>query len=582
MLLLLAILSASPLSTTAERSGFLKTGRFDEVQKLCRDFQTRFSDTVRCEQFGTTPMGRPLLYLALSQDGVFTAEANRQSRRPVVVLQGGIHAGEIDGKDAGFLLVRELLEGKLGASLLKRVTVVFIPVLNVDGHERVSAFNRPNQNGPREMGWRTTAQNFNLNRDFTKADAPEMRALLSLLHAYDPVLYADLHVTDGAKFQHDVSVVLEPWASGPDPLRALGVALKKELLEDLKRRGHLPLGFYPSFRQEDEPASGFEYNVAPASYSTSYWAANNRFGILVETHSWKDYKTRVAATHDVCAKLVNMASEHGQVWLAAMQAADVAESKRAGEPFSLSVKSNGESKVIDFLGYAYSLQTSSISGKSWIQYDERKKAVWKVPYFEMVVPDVVVTSPSAGYLIAPPHSLWLQEKLALHHLEFQVLGSELKNQMVQTFRVSPTFRATPFEGRMKLVPAGSWKDDVVTFPPQTLFVPAAQPKLRLLLALLEPASPDSFLQWGFFNAQMERKEYLETYLTEAFALEAMKDPAIKAAFEERLQDPAFAKSPEARLAFFAQRHPSADPTFCLYPIARTAQLPNGLTGRESR
>ena len=83
---------------------------------------------------------------------------------------------------------------------------VFVPVFNVDGHERFGRNNRPNQLGPEEMGWRVTAQNLNLNRDYVKADAPEMQAMLRLLNEWDPIVYVDLHVTDGAKFQHDVSV----------------------------------------------------------------------------------------------------------------------------------------------------------------------------------------------------------------------------------------------------------------------------------------------------------------------------------------------------------------------------------------
>ena len=96
----------------------------------------------------------------------------------MTLIQGGIHAGEIDGKDAGFLALREALDGKAAPGALDRQVLVFVPVFNVDGHERFGRWNRPNQRGPEEMGWRTTAQNLNLNRDYVKADAPEMQAML--------------------------------------------------------------------------------------------------------------------------------------------------------------------------------------------------------------------------------------------------------------------------------------------------------------------------------------------------------------------------------------------------------------------
>jgi murein tripeptide amidase MpaA len=145
-----------------------------------------------------------------SDDGALDPAAARARAKPVVLFQGGIHAGEIDGKDAGFIALREILEGKSSRGALARTTVLFVPVFNVDGHERFGAWNRPNQRGPEEMGWRATAQNLNLNRDYMKVEAPEMRAMMDLLRQWDPILYADLHVTDGAELREDVSVEIEP------------------------------------------------------------------------------------------------------------------------------------------------------------------------------------------------------------------------------------------------------------------------------------------------------------------------------------------------------------------------------------
>lgn len=190
---------SNELTTLAERSGFQRTGRYEEVLRLCEVLPQRFPGRVLCLRFGVTPEGRPMTALVASADGTVSPEVARQRHRPVVFLQAGIHAGEIDGKDAGLLVLRQWLTNP-GDRSLHGTTVVLIPVLNVDGHERFGPHQRPNQAGPAETGWRTTAQNLNLNRDYAKADAPEMRALLQLLQVWDPVLYADLHVTDGADF----------------------------------------------------------------------------------------------------------------------------------------------------------------------------------------------------------------------------------------------------------------------------------------------------------------------------------------------------------------------------------------------
>ena len=140
-----------------------------------------------------------MLALAASRSGALTAEAARERGVPVLLFQGGIHAGEIDGKDAGFLALRELLDDKAAKGALDGLVVLFVPVFNVDGHERFGRWNRPNQRGPEEKGWRVTAQNLNLNRDYSKADTPEMQAMLRLVEAWDPIVYTDLHATDGAQ-----------------------------------------------------------------------------------------------------------------------------------------------------------------------------------------------------------------------------------------------------------------------------------------------------------------------------------------------------------------------------------------------
>ena len=154
------------LITIAEQSGFRRTGRSDEVARLCAAFAATWPQAVRSFAFGRSAQGRPMWALVASH-----ADPHRV---PVLMLQGGIHPGESDGKDAGFIALRELLGGSAAPGVLERIAVLFVPAFNVDGHERVGRWNRPNQNGPEETGWRTTAQNLNLNRDYAKADSPEM------------------------------------------------------------------------------------------------------------------------------------------------------------------------------------------------------------------------------------------------------------------------------------------------------------------------------------------------------------------------------------------------------------------------
>lgn len=573
-LLLLALLTAAPpLTTVAEESGWLKTGRYDEVERLCAAFPKRYPGKVKCERFGVTPQGRPLLMLVASADGAFTPEQVRAKNRPVVLLQGGIHAGEIDGKDAGFWLLREVLEGRTAPKSLSAVTLVFVPVFNVDGHERFGPNQRPNQRGPEQMGWRVTAQNLNLNRDYMKADAPEMVAMLGLLHRFEPVLYVDLHVTDGAKFQHDVSVTFEPQRLGPPDLRAHGGSLRTALFGKLTAQGHQPVGFYPAFDDSDDPQSGFTAGWPPPRFGNAYWALNHRFGVLVETHSWKPYPVRVKSTFDVCAGLLEEAAVHASAWLASAQEADLAATKLAGTDVVLMSDATAVGKPFDFQGYAYTRTKSEVSGKQWVQYDEKTPQVWKVVVRDELQPLLTIRAPRAGYVIPGSHAAAIAPRLQAHGLRFEVLKTAKPQLAVDRMVIDARPRASTYEGRTTLQAKGTWVAGTEDLPPGSLFVPIAQPRAELVMHLLEPTAPDSFVAWGFFNAHLEQKEYLEDYLTEAFARDQLKDPLVKAAFDKRLEDPLFVKDPEARLHFFAQRHPGFDARMNLVPVYRVDVSP---------
>jgi len=563
--------SPGELTTIAEQSGFARTGRYDEVERLCAAFAARWPGKARCFEFGRSPENRPLLALAVSDDGVLDPKAARARQRPVVFFQGGIHAGEIDGKDAGIIALRDILEGRESRGALSRTTVLFVPVFNVDGHERFGAWNRPNQRGPVEMGWRVTAQNLNLNRDYAKVEAPEMRALLGLVNAWDPILYADLHVTDGAELREDLSVEVEPGHGWDLELGHTGHALRDDVLARLQRKGFHALPFYPSFVGGDDPDSGLAVGVGSPRYSTSYWATRNRFGALVETHSWQEYPRRVAATCETIHAMVELAARDGVKWLEAARAADERARLLGGKPVPLTFKNTDAVQTVDLRGYEYTREASAVSGQAWIRYDSTKPTVWRLPLKYEVQPALTVTAPATGYVVPSAHAAWLSEKLALHGIEFQRVAAPQPASAVQTFRADKvTVAAGTFEGRAVTTVEGAWRDEKRDIGVGALFVPIAQPKARLVMSLLEPQAPDSFVSWSYFSTAFERKEYMENYVTEAVARQMLsQDAALKEEFERRLREDAdFAGSPEARLEFFYRRHPSWDERYGLYPVYR--------------
>lgn len=584
--LLLALLAASPLShaatavhdlsTVSERSGFQATGRYDEVVKLCAAFEKAYPKAVKCIEFGRTPEDRPMLALVVNRNGVFTPQAAARAGLPVTLIQGGIHAGEIDGKDAGFLALRETLEGRLAKGALDKQVLVFVPVFNVDGHERFQKWNRPNQRGPVEMGWRTTAQNFNLNRDYVKADSPEMQAMLALVNKWDPLTYVDLHVTNGAKFQHDISIQVEPVYSADPELRKAGLALRSKVIADITKQGSSPQSYYMSFAKTDDPQSGFVDGVSDPRFSTGYFPLRNRLAVLVETHSWKDYPTRVRITHNTVISVLEQVAKNGKQWQQAVAAADARARQLAGTPVALTYKTTDKTQMVDFNGYEYTRTPSEVSGILMTRYDETKPQVWRVPLREEVVPDLEVAAPRAGYIVPAAHAALVATKLTQHGIAFRKLDKPLERFEAETFRAEKaTFGTKSFESHQRLTVVGSWKPEARSVGRGALFVPIAQPKARLVMAIFEPQAPDSLLAWGMFNNAFEPKEYMEEYVAEDVAREQMAaDPAVAAEFKRRIEsDPAFANNAHARLEFFARRHSSWDERLNLYPVLRANVAP---------
>jgi hypothetical protein len=562
---LVAACSSAPrpvLTTVAETSKYVKTGRYDEVVQLCRDFARAYSG-VRCVEIGRTGEDRPILAVHVSHGG----------SHPAIYIQAGIHAGEIEGKDAGFWFLRDVLDGKVCPGALDAVDLVFVPVINPDGHERVSPNNRPNQRGPVEMGFRTNDARLNINRDFVKADTPEVQAVLHVFKTFAPVLLVDLHTTDGAQFQHDISINIAPVAPRTDKLEVTAQGLADAVVKGLTAHGHLPVAFYPSFITNDDPVSGFALSDVPPRFSQAYAAARGRLGMLVETHSWRSYRERTESTYHTLEAIVGDATQHVTAWVAAEAAADAADLQLGGTAVPLVWDNGPEHHEIEFRGYAYQKTRSEISGADWIVYDETKPEIWRVPLFDHLVPKITITAPRAGYIIDGGFARVVAAVLDRHGLGYsRVVGQP--RLAVEAYRATKVSYQPPFEGQTPIMLEGAWATETRTLEQGAIYVPIGVLP-RLVMHLLEPTLPDSLAGWGLFNAVFERKEYMEPYVAEQVAREMLAaDPSLRAQFDAAVAaDPELAKSAARRLDWFYQRHPSWDERVNLLPVYRVATQP---------
>ncbi|CAN5921871.1 M14 family metallopeptidase [soil metagenome] len=548
------------LLTTGETSQYARTGRYDETRRLCNDFARAYAG-VSCNTIGMSGEGRPIVALRIA----------KREGLPVIYLQAGIHSGEIEGKDAGFWFLRDVLDGKVAAGALDHVAISFVPVMSPDSHEQFGKNHRPNQRGPEEMGVRSNATRLNLNRDYVKSDAPETQAVLRLIQHDKPVLLVDLHTTDGAKFEHDISVIATPYAPRGDQLDETAQALSHSLAARLTQLGHLPLEFYPSLINEDDPASGFATGEAAPRFSHFYMAARSRLGVLIETHSWRTYKERALSTYHALQAILEEATRSAATLRTVEAAADAADVALAGTQVPLIWDNGPGHHEIEFHGYAYEKRTSDLTGGVWLVYDEKAPQIWKLPLYDEMIAKITVAAPRGGYIVDGGYAAAVTAILDRHGLRYEKLG-EPAPRAVEVFRATKVTFGSPYEGRSRAEITGAWSTETRTIDRGAIFVPMAQPGARLLLHLMEPALPDSLAAWGLFNTVFEHKEYIEPYVIEAEAREMLAaQPALRAEFDAALAaDPELAKSTDAKRDWFYRRHPSWDERTDLLPVYRTS------------
>ncbi len=330
----LSVLSQSPdWRTPAEISNYRTTPDYAETVAYLERIAETAPGQVRIENFGKTGEGRDLKIVIASRDGVFDPAAVHASGRAVLLVQNAIHAGEMDGKDACLALLRDIVITKSKAALLDHVVFVFIPVYNLDGHERRSAYNRINQNGPEVIGWRGNGSNINLNRDYMKADAPETRAFLKMFHRWMPDFFVDDHVTDGADFQYDVTFNAD---ATPDVASSTARWLRDTVTPELERQvnaaGHLAFPSLIDLQDDTDPAKGLFAMGNPPRFSTGQMILENRPGLLVEIHMVKDYKTRVTGNYEILRALLEVLNRDAAKVIALNQEADAAAAQLGAHP----------------------------------------------------------------------------------------------------------------------------------------------------------------------------------------------------------------------------------------------------------
>lgn len=554
--------------THFEKSGMLESPDYESTIAYFKKFEQQ-SSYVNIQHLGFTPEGRDLRVIVVSKDKAFLPVEARKTKKPVVLIQNGIHPGEIEGKDACMLLLREVLITKEKEHLLDNLILLIIPVLNADGHERLSPFNRPNQNGPKKMGWRTNSLNLNLNRDYTKADSSEIRGLLKLFDEWVPDFMIDNHSTNGADYQYHVTYGIETHQNIDEGLSNwIKTKYLPYLIENVEKDGFLTAPYIEFMNGTIE--SGIKNWFALPRLSHGYCAAQNRVCLLVETHSLKPFENRVYSTKSMMLHTLEYINNNHEEIITLNRSADretqnkYIKNKR---PFPVLLSGTEISEPFKFKAFKWTDEHSEITGSAVRHYSNEPVDI-EIPLYDDVEVLSFVRVPFA-YLI-PKQFNNIIELLKLHHIKFFKRRNEATT-LAETYKFEDvSFYPFPYEGRQlvkfKTVPLV--KDFYI--PSGTILVPANQRQIRLIVNLLEPESPDSFVSWGFFNAFFERKEYAESYVMEPFARKMLEDnPKLKESFIKKLEsDESFRNNPSERLDYFYRQSPFYDKGEKIYPILR--------------
>lgn len=571
----LVVAKTDPWITPAEKNDFRTTPFYDEMTAWLKKLVAA-APQLKMISLGKSPESCDIWMVIASGEKQFTPEGLRRSGKPIILAQAGIHPGEIDGKDAGLMLLRDMTVRGTKKELLEHASFLFVPIFNVDGHERSSKFGRVNQRGPEVMGWRTNAKNLNLNRDYAKIDSPEMEAMIRALNQWQPDLYVDIHVTDGADYQYDITFGFNG-AGGHSAAIAnwLEKTFTPAVTNDLEKMGHIPgstdvAGWIDPF----DLMKGIKSWLANPRYSNGYGDARHLPAVLVENHSLKPYDQRVLGTYVFLESAIRAVASNAA---ALHQAIDSDRKANATTiPLAWDIDPTAQPETIEYKAVESRTMPSAISGGLRIEFTG-KPVTLKIPYQHANHVSASVTRPKAYWI--PPAWREVVQRLQIHGIQFERINAprdvkmsmyRLEEMRFQGKEQAKGEEEQPFEGRVQITARPVVEQRTEHYPAGSVRVPTDQPLGDLAAVLLEPASPDSFLQWGFFNEVFQHTEYIEGYILEPMAERMLAaDPKLAEEFKQKLAtDEAFRSSQKERLRWFYSKTPFVDERWKLYPVGR--------------
>ncbi|WP_419869320.1 M14 family metallopeptidase [Chryseobacterium sp. CT-SW4] len=557
-------LAQNIFQTPFEKGNGNQTVTYEEMNTYYTTLAKNFN-TVQYLKKGEDDNGKPIYVVLYNPFPEKNIEKLRKEKA-VLFVNNGIHPGEPDGIDATMMLIHDLATQKIKSP--QNFIIAAISAYNVSGMQNRGAYSRANQNGPEQYGFRGNARNYDLNRDFIKADSKNARSFQEIYHWLKPDVFIDNHVSNGADYQYTFTYI----STFKERLgNVLGQYFYNDYqaknLEDLKKLGYESTPYVNI--HGDVPDIGFATFEDSPRYSTGYTALFNSLGTVPETHMLKPYDKRVDATYKyMLVNLQNLDKDYKKIKKLRLENL---KQYQVGKPYGIRWKIDSTKfTTMDFKGYEGAYKPSEISGRPRLYYDRNKPFTKKIKLFTTAEPTGYITIPE--YYVIPQSEYKVIEAFKRNKIFMKPLQKD-SVITVESYRIKD-FKTVknPYEGHYL-----HYETTVDKFDQKRIFaagdyiVPTQQEGVKYIIETLEPEALDSFFNWNFFDGILAQKEYYSAYIFEDTAAELLKkDKTLREKLEaQKAKDPKMAEDGEAQLDWLYKHSPYfEEKTFRQYPVYR--------------
>ena len=564
VVLLSATVSTGQQLTPYELSRGTESATYFEAIEHYRALDRKYP-TIDLQTAGPTDTDYPLHVVYYSADGRFEPREWTRQNKIVILINNGIHPGEPDGIDASMMLMRDAAMRKVRVP--DNVVLAVVPVFNIGGALNRGSYSRANQNGPRGYGFRGSAQNLDLNRDFIKLDAKETQSLVRLFHRLDPDIFIDNHVSNGADYQHVMTLLtVHPKKQGYYMGKYLQNQMEPSIYAAMKERGYDLVPYVNHWGHT--PDKGWQQFYEPPRFASGFAALFRTFAFVPETHMLKPYSQRVEATYALMQTFIAYAGANAEEIKQVRKMDEVVWKERAEFTLDWAVDTSLTSEI-EFKGYEGKYKPSKVSGLPRLYYDTTKPYTKTIPFYNKFKPSLTVMAPRAYVL--PQGWQKVVDRLRWNGVEMHKLQRDT-TMHVMVYRIADyETTSRPYEGhylhsKVKVIK----RLEQVRLLKGDYIIPANQSARRYIIETLEPNAPDAFFAWNFFDAVLQQKEHFSDYIFEDEAAEMLKrDSELRKKLEARKKaDPAFAKDGRAQLDFIYRNSPYYEPEHMRYPVFR--------------